>query len=209
MSDEKKDLMDVAHVGFLEMIETSIASVGPTVSKGNLMRMALTTAKRIPEQAYETEEDFLAAAEAATTPLAPVEGPAKHYHDGIFGLPACPFGKSIKNYMALVGALPATYKEVTDEYNKPGRVADKLHVGNGAGVSPFCAVHQPLRSAIGDRMTIGGKKVAIYQLGCKTGGGFKGYADRWLEETGVDKEVVSDILDENMCCYCVRTVDDE
>ena len=133
-----------------------------------------------------------------------VEGKAQHMGDFVFGLPACPFAPSIKNYTNIMGALPGSYAAFTEEFNKSTIVTRKYRVGEGAGVSPFCAVHQPLRSALGDKITIGGKKIAIYQLGCKASSGKKGLADAWLEETGVSREVAEEVLDSNMCCYYVK-----
>ena len=54
---------------------------------------------------------------------------------------------------------------------------------------------------------IGGKKIAIYQLGCKSSSGAKGLADKWLAETGASREAVSEILDNNMCCYYIKIMD--
>src|SRR5512140_1477569 len=83
---------------------------------------------------------------------------------------------------------------------------DQFRVGEGAGVSPFCSVHQPMRSAIAEKITIGGKKIIVYQLGCKSGGGKKGFADKWIAAAGADKAVVDKILDNHMCCYSLKIV---
>jgi hypothetical protein len=64
-----------------------------------------------------------------------------------------------------------------------------------------------MRSAIADRIKIGGKKIKIYQLGCKAGSGKKGFAEKWLAETGVTQAVVDKVLDNHMCCYYLRVLD--
>jgi hypothetical protein len=63
-----------------------------------------------------------------------------------------------------------------------------------------------MRSAIADKIQIGGKKIKIYQLGCKSGSGKKGFAEKWLTESGVSKDTVDKILDNHMCCYSLKVV---
>ncbi len=205
MKDEH--ILDIAHVSFLDMIKVLITMSGAANAKGTLIRNALSTADKIKEVNYDTFEDYLAAIENASNPIAMVEGKSTHAGEFVFGLKACPFGPSIKNYTAAFEKLPDGYADFTDEFNKPSRVTDMYRVGEGAGVSPFCAVHQPMRSAVAEKISIGGKKIKIYQLGCKSGSGYKGLADKWIAETGVPKEVVDKVLDNHMCCYYLKIVD--
>lgn len=199
--------VDIAHISFLDMIKVMITLGGAANAKGTLIRNALNTADKIPAVAYGSFDEFLAAMEDSSNPITMVEGKAKHEGDFVFGLPACPFAASIRNYTRILGSLPESYADFTTEFNKSTQVTKKYRVGDGAGVSPFCAVHQPLRSAIGDKITIGGKQVAIYQLGCKSGSGKKGLADAYIEETGVSRDLVEKILDTNMCCYYLKILD--
>ncbi len=136
-----------------------------------------------------------------------IEGKSSHQGDFVFGLSACPFGASIKNYTRVFEKLPEGFADFTVEFNKPSNVTAQYHVGEGAGVSPFCAVHQPMRSAIAEKITIGGKKIQIYQLGCKSGAGKKGFAEKWIEATGVPKDVVDKVLDNYMCCYYLKIIE--
>jgi hypothetical protein len=64
-----------------------------------------------------------------------------------------------------------------------------------------------MRSAFAERIKIGGKKIQIFQLGCKSGSGKKGFADKWLQAAGVQKEVVDKILDNHMCCYSLKILE--
>jgi len=202
MSDGK--ILDIAHVSFLDMIKIMITMSGAASAKGTLIRNALKTAERIHEIDYPTFEDYLAAIENATNPITMVEGKATHSGGFVFGLQFCPFGPSIKNYTQVFEKLPEGFADFTAEFNKPSNVTDLYRVGEGAGVSPFCSVHQPMRSAIAEKITIGGKKIVVYQLGCKSGGGKKGFADKWIAAAGVDKAVVDKILENHMCCYSVK-----
>lgn len=205
MSDGK--ILDIAHVSFLDMIKIMITMSGAASAKGTLIRNALKTAERIHEVDYPTFEDYLAAIESATNPITMVEGKATHAGDLVFGLQFCPFGPSIKNYTQVFEKLPEGFADFTAEFNKTSNVTDQFRVGEGAGVSPFCSVHQPMRSAIAEKITIGGKKIVIYQLGCKSGGGKKGFADKWIAAAGVDRAVVDKILDNHMCCYSLKILE--
>ena len=202
MQDGK--ILDIAHVSFLDMIKVMITMSGAANAKGTLIRNALSTADKINEVDYATFDDYLAAIENATNPIAMIEGKSSHEGKFVFGLEKCPFGPSIKNYTSVFEKLPDGYADFTAEFNKPSRITDMYRVGEGAGVSPFCSVHQPMRSAVADKVTIGGKKIKMYQLGCKSGAGKKGFADKWLGETGVNKDVVDKVLDNHMCCYYLQ-----
>ena len=197
-------VVDMAHISFLDMINVMLTLNTAANAKGTLMRIALDTADKIKDSSYETFEDYLRSIEDASNPIALVEGKAVQIEGYLFGLPKCPFAPSINNYKKIFVELPKGYEEFTVEFNKPSKVNNTYRIGENSGVSPFCAVHQPLRSAIGDKITIGGKKIAIYQLGCKASSGRKGYADKWITETGVSREAVEKTLDNNMCCYYLK-----
>jgi len=205
MSDD--NILDIAHISFLDMIKVMITLSGAASAKGTLIRNAIKTAERIAEIDYPDFDAYLAAIEAATNPITVIEGKATHAGNFIFGLKNCPFGPSIRNYTKVFEKLPDGFADFTTEFNKPSNITDQFKVGEGAGVSPFCSVHQPMRSAIAEKIKIGGKKIRVIQLGCKSGGGKKGFAEKWLAETGVARDVVDKILDNHMCCYALKIMD--
>jgi hypothetical protein len=200
-------ILDISHISFLDMIKVLIRQSGAANAKGTLIRNALKTAESFSEVNYDSFEDFLTAIENATSPIVIIEGKASHMGEFVFGLKQCPFGTSIKNYTQVFEKLPEGYARITEEYNKPGPVTAKYRIGEGAGVSPFCAVHQPMRSAAAEKIRIGGRGVQIYQLGCKSGAGKKCFADRWIQEVSVSRAVVDKVLDDHMCCYFVKIAD--
>ncbi len=197
-------ILDIAHISFLELIRNAIAQTGTAATKGNLIRNALAVGKRMKPAAFDSMEAFVASIESVENPITQVEGRAVYIGNGLFGLPKCPFGTSIKNYKSVFTDMPQEFSTISEEYNKPSPITDKHRIGEGAGVSPFCAVHQPLRSVLGGLITIGGKPISIYQLGCKSGAGDKGLAKKWIAETGHSEEEVSKVLDDHMCCYAVQ-----
>jgi len=205
MSDE--NILDIAHLSFLDMIKVMITLSGAASAKGMLIRNAIKTAERIAEVDYPTFDAYVAAIEGATNPITIIEGKATHTGNFIFGLKLCPFGPSIKNYTKVFEKMPDGFADFTAEFNKPSNITDQYKVGEGAGVSPFCSVHQPMRSAIAEKIKIGGKKIQVVQLGCKSGSGKKGFADKWMAESGVSKEVVDKVLDSHMCCYALKILD--
>jgi hypothetical protein len=200
------DILDIAHLSFLELIRDAIRTTGSAAAVGNLVRKAMAIASETPEASYPSLEAWEAAVKAQEHPITRVEGVA--IRDGyLFSLPACPFAPSIKTYKNFFGKMPSEYPQLVAEYNKPSRITDELKVGHGAGVSPFCAVHQPLRAMIGKRIKIGDKSVRIYQLACKAGDGTRGFADVYIQELGVSKDLVNQMLDRSMCVYAVKVLD--
>jgi hypothetical protein len=197
-------ILDIAHISFLDMIKVMITLTGAASAKGTLIRNAIKTAERIAEVDYPSFEDYLAAIEDASNPITKIEGKATHQGDHVFGLKLCPFGPSIKSYTAVFEKLPDGFADFTAEFNRQSGTTDQYRVGEGAGVSPFCSVHQPMRSAFAEKIRIGGKRIEVYQLGCKSGSGKKGLAEKWIDRAGVPREVVEKILDGHMCCYAVK-----
>ncbi len=197
-------ILDIAHISFLDTIKVMITLSGAAAAKGTLVRNAIKTAERIAEVDYPTFEAYLAAIESASNPITMIEGKAAHQGNHVFGLKLCPFGPSIQSYTAVFAKLPDGFADFTAEFNKPSATTDQYRVGEGAGVSPFCSVHQPMRSAFAEKIRIGGKKILVYQLGCKSAGGKKGFAEKWIREAGVPREVVDRVLEKHMCCYVVK-----
>ncbi len=205
-------ILNLAYISFIDMIETIVNVAGSASARGILIRNAVKTGEKkilpkVSETDYASFEDFLDAIEKATNPITMIEGKASHMGDSVFGLEKCPYGDSIESYNIVSEEMPDNIAQSTEEYNKPSNITNQYRVGEGSGVSPFCSFHQPMRSAIAEKMTINGKKIKIYQLGCKSGAGKKGFADKWLQETGVSRDVVDKILDDHMCCYYLKQVE--
>ena len=197
-------ILDIAHISFLDTIKVMITLTGAASAKGTLIRNAIKTAERIAEVDYPSFDAYLAAIEDASNPITMIEGRATHQGNHVFGLKLCPFGPSIKSYTAVFEKLPDGFADFTAEFNRQSATTDQYRVGEGAGVSPFCSVHQPMRSAFAEKIRIGGKRIQIYQLGCKSGSGKKGLAGKWIDEVGIRREVVDKVLDGHMCCYAVK-----
>jgi len=202
MAQVKK--VDAGHYSFLQLIKVMVDVAGPDFAKGALIRSGMSAAARTPELQFGSWQEYLDSIESIANPIAQFEGETRYYGEGIFGLPACPFAESIASYKSVADSLPEEHGKITEALNRNSKITMTLRVGEGAAVSPFCAVHQPIRSELGARIRIGPQTLRVLQLGCRSGSGTKGIATLWCEAAGVDPEQVASILDDNMCCYCVR-----
>ena len=195
---------DAGHLSLLELIRVMSEIAGAPFAAGALVKTGLGIAKRAEIMEFPTFQAFLESVEAGANVVASFEGAARYYGEGVFGLPVCPFAESVRTYQEYGGTLPTEYSAVTDSLNRPSAISEKLRVGHGASVSPFCGVHQPIRSALAEKIRVEGKPVVVYQLGCKSGAGRRSIAEQFVRQAGVDRQVVDKVLDENMCCYCAR-----
>ncbi|MGB9978789.1 hypothetical protein [Methanobacterium sp.] len=203
-----KSILDIAHITLLETIRETIINMGGPATKGTLMRRAINIAKELPEVEYESLDAWEDAVNDQTHPITRIEGVS--IRDGtIFTLPQCPFASSISTYKELFQGMPEEYSQIVTEYNKPGRFTNELMVGYGSGVSPFCAIHQPFRSAAGKKIKVAGNDIHIIQLGCKGGDGKKSVSNELCEIAGVSRETVEEHLDNGMCVYMVKVLEQE
>jgi hypothetical protein len=203
-----ESILDIAHITLLETLRETIVNMGGPATKGTLMRRALSIAEELPSEEYDSLDAWEEAVKDQTHPITRIEGNA--VRDGsIFTLPVCPFAQSIKTYKELYHGMPEEYAQIVEEYNKPGRFTRELMVGYGSGVSPFCAIHQPFRSAASRKIKVGGDHIQVIQLGCKGGDGKKCVSDELCQIAGINRETVENHLDDGMCIYIVKTLEDE
>lgn len=201
MSEQR---VEAVHVSFLEILTALHHTAGPEFVKSALIKTGISAARTTPEREFATIEEFIQSIDKLDNPIAKLEGAARHYGNGLFGLPECPFATAIASQLGAGSALPDPYRDIADEMNKPTALSDQIRVGRGTVVSPFCALHQPIRSAMGERIRVAGRALSIYQLGCRSVDGKSGLADHWIQHTGFDRRLIEQVLVENMCCYCIR-----
>ncbi|HEY3354334.1 MAG TPA: hypothetical protein VGQ83_13865 [Polyangia bacterium] len=194
--------LDVTHVFFLEFIQKNLAQLGAAATTASLMQTAVDVAERFPVVDFASLDEFVEAIDDLRNPIARIEGRAEHLGGGLFALGRCPFAESVRNYRKVHGDIPAL-TAITDAFNQPSEATARYHVGHGAAVCAFCAIHQTLRGAVSGRITIGGRPVRVFQLGCKGADGSTSVADPFLAEVGVTRERLDQILREHVCCYAV------
>lgn len=196
--------VDLSHLVFVDLLQNLVDTTGTKVAKGNLMRIAMRAGKQVAQRDYASFEEFVDAMESGDTPLSFIEGNTTHLGNGVFGLGLCPFGSLAQNYRNYFDKDPASFCELTEEFNAENPMAKEMKIGLGAGVGPFCIFHQPMRSQAGTQITIGGKPVEIVQLACRSGNGEKAYSQTLIAEFGCDKELVEKAMDTYTCCYGVK-----
>ena len=200
----EKKAIDLSHLVFMELIRTIISTVGVSAAKGSLMRIAIQAGEQSMACDFPDFQSFYESMDSFDNPISRLEGRAQYLGNGLFGLPECPFSSLLGHYSDFYGSSPQGFESLADEFNKKSKVSDKYRVGTGAAVGPFCVFHQPMRSQVGAQITIGGKKIEIFQLGCRSSGGKKGCSQEFINEFGCSLEDVEKVLDTNMCCYGVK-----
>jgi hypothetical protein len=195
--------VDIAHLIFLEMIEQRLRETSPGEVSRFLVRAATATAASFPRVDFTSFDDFVAAIEDLRNPIARVEGRAEHLGGGLFGLGRCPFAETHRSRRHQPGALSGDLAAVQHEFNQPSADNAELAVGHGSAVCPFCCAHQPLRAALGARITIAGRPIRVVQLACKGADGSRAFADDFIATTGHTHAEVDGVLDQYVCCYAV------
>ena len=72
MSDT--DILDIAHISFLEFIRTAIAQTGPAAAKGSLMRNAIAAGERMAKANYEIIREYMSTMDTGDIRIAKAEG---------------------------------------------------------------------------------------------------------------------------------------
>ena len=198
-------IQDITHLALNAALIDAITGMGGIATKGSLMRQAIKIAERIPEVNYTDFGACEAAFNSQNHPISKFEGVP--IRDGsIFILPQCMFAQTINTYLEFNEKLPDEFTKVVKEYNKPNRLTKELMIGQGTGVSPFCVLHQTLRSASGKKVRIDNDQVQVIQLGCKSVDGEKSISDELCWSAGVNRETVDKHLDNGMCVYMIKNM---
>lgn len=150
----------------------------------------------LPERSYADLDELIASFEAQDNPVSRLEGPAVYLGDGIVALRRCPFTGSFVPLDG-EGALPEYAPSMSGQLAQ--RFADPE-----AAVGPFCHVHQALRWACSQAMNVGGRRLEVYQLGCRSASGKVALASARIAELGIDEGRVREALVDHACCYCLR-----
>ncbi len=196
--------VDIGHLSLIQLIQQMSESTGMSNTKGVLIRLAMNIAKEFPEKQFDDLDQYIASLNNGGNPITVVEPKVEHLGNGLFGLRVCPFSSTVSSFLSVFNQLPGNFAEFTEEYNKPSPATRALRIGEGSGVSPFCAIHQAFRSALAERISLGDKRARIYQLGCRSASGKKGISEHWCQEAGFSPEEIDKVLDEYYCCYAIK-----
>lgn len=199
MSEKNKDttttllddnpLVDVAAYLFLEDIADKQGAAGMNTY---LMSLATSLAKSMPEEEYNTWEDFLTALRKGESIISSFEV-VKTRTEFCMVTQDCPFARGWTEYTQRIGHFSTVHYDVADYYNsnvKPG------------AINTCCIIHQTFRSAASDRIKVAGKSIKYAQIAAIWSDGVKKIApDEWLpillEKARISKTELNMILRNN------------
>lgn len=165
---EDNPLVDVAAYLFLEDIADKQGAAGMNTY---LMSLATSLAKSMPDEEYNTWEDFLEALRKGESIISSFEV-VKTRTENCMITQDCPFARGWSEYTQRIGSFSNVHYDVADYYNsniKPG------------SINTCCIIHQTFRNAAAERIKVGGKAIRYAQIAAIWGDGVKKIApDEWL-----------------------------
>ncbi|GEM_PF-546001 len=190
---EDNPFVDVAAHLFLEDIADKQGAAGMNTY---LMSLATSLAKSMPEEEYETWDEFLESLRTGNSILSTFEEvftPTDH----CVVTTVCPFEKGWFEYTKRIGEYSRIHTEVAEYYNatvKPG------------AIDTACIIHQTFRNAAAERIRVGGRKVRCAQIAAIHSDGMKKVApDEWLpvllEKAGITQTQLNMFMRNNSCIW--------
>ena len=148
---EDNPLVDVAAYLFLEDIADKQGAAGMNTY---LMSLATSLAKSMPEEEYNTWDDFLDALRKGESIMSSFEV-VKTRTENCMVTQECPFARGWMEYTQRIGSFSNVHYDVAEYYNsnvKPG------------AINTCCIIHQTFRNAAAERIKVGGKTVKCAQI---------------------------------------------
>jgi len=159
-------------------------------------------AKSVPEEEYETWEDFAKAVVAGESVFSSFEHIKQISKNG-FVTGMCPFEKAIREYIKRLGNFNPVHSEATDHYN---------HTVQSSAAFSSCLMHQTYRNEVAKRIKIAGKPLNYAQIGAKAyTGKIASPPAAWkkvlLEKAGISETKGYMEMRENSCLYALYVED--
>ena len=185
--------VDVAAYLFLEDIADKQGASG---MNNYLVSLATSLAKSMPEEEYETWEEFVESLQKGESIISAFENVVMATPHCLVTT-ECPFQKGWEEYTKRIGSFSKIHYDVAEYYNstvKPGAVDSQ------------CIIHQTFRSAASERIKVAGKPVKYAQVSAISPGGNKKTApDEWLpillEKAGISHTMLNMIMRNNACLW--------
>ena len=192
---DNNPVVDVAAFLFLEDIADKQGEAG---MNNYLMSLASSLAKTMPEEEYDTWEDFQEAmmnGESSLSVFEDIVNPTKY----CFVTKVCPFERGITEYRRRIGELAQQHFNVAEFYNntiKPG------------ALTTCCVIHQTFRKFAVDRIKIGGVSRKYAQISNVSGDGrHKKAPEEWLpillEKANLSSTKLNMLQRSNACIWLV------
>jgi hypothetical protein len=194
---ESNPFVDVATHLFLEDIADKQGASG---LNNYLMSLATNLAKSMPEEEYDTWDEFLEALKSGNSIMTAFEDvfmPTKN----CVVTRRSPFERGWQEYIKRVGSFSRIHEEVAAYYNsnvKPTAI-NSLHI-----------IHQTFRGVAADRISVGGKRVKYAQIATVwTDGAKKIVPDEWLpvllQKAGISRTELNMLLRNNADVWLLYT----
>ncbi len=181
----------------LYLLQTITELMGPEMAKGSLERVGEAIAEKLLQK---FGSDSLHVADLKD--LAKTQNPLKFFDDTleakgdqVYVIERCPFIREVRDFLEVNKEMPPLLSEIVEIYNREGL---------GYAVSPFCIIHQTLRTRLVRDIKAGGKDVEFLQLGCKALSGKLKLADQNIKKVGSSDATVQDFLKNRSCCYGIK-----
>lgn len=163
-----------------------------------IIGQAESLAKSIPQEEYETWEDFTNAVVAGESVFSSFER-IKQISDNGFVTEICPFENAIREYIKRLGNFNMVHMEATDHYN---------NTVQPSAAQSSCMMHQTYRQEVAKRIKIAGKSLNYAQIAAKSYAGNVSLPPAsWkkvlLEKAGVSETQGYMEMRENACLYAL------
>ncbi len=196
---ESNPFVDVSVFLFFEDISDKQGVEGFT---NYMVGQAESLAKSVPEEEYQTWEDFANAVVNGESVLSSFESIGQISKYG-FVTNICPFSKAIGEYIKRIGSFNPVHMEATDHFN---------HTIQPSAAHSACMMHQTYRKEVAKRIKIGGKPLQYAQIAAKAYTGKVALPpESWkkvlLEKAGITETQGFMEMRENSCLYLLYIKD--
>lgn len=197
---QSNPFVDVSAFLFLEDIADKQGEAG---MNNYLISLASSLARSMPEEEYDTWEEFLAAITSGESILTAFEIETITPTENCMVSVICPYTKGLKEYTKRIGELSQVHFNVAEYYNhnvKPG------------ALTTCCVICQSFRNFACERISVAGKTVKYAQLSnVLFNGTHKVAPDEWLpillEKGGISKTKLNMLQRSNDCIWLVYLED--
>ena len=193
-------LVDVAAFLFLEDIADKQGEAGMA---SYLISLAASLAKSMPEEEYETWDEFLAAFKSSQSILSTFEHVSMVTRSCVVTEP-CPYERGLKEYAKRIGKLSPQHYNVAEYFNST------VHPG---ALNTCCVIHQTYRTFAAQRIRVGGKQVKCAQISNALDDGTHSIVpEEWLpivlEKAGISMTKLNMLQRNNACIWMIYTAED-
>ena len=196
--------LDIAHIFFLELLRDFKNNLGVPLATRQLLRKTVSLAQNLPRIDFPNKNIFWEAIRKEETNLHLWEDKLEICKNNIIAAPKCTFRNAIDNYLKLWGGMPTEYAEITEEFNKTSTISSILKIGQGSACSPFCLIHQALRSIAVKKIYIASEPLNLVMLGSKLSNVDLAISYEYLAEEGIKPAHIKTLLQKNICCFLIK-----